>query len=82
MTYRDLSGLANDSILDVDAVREHLRRMTDSELLSFGRQMRGLVFPLTYDFSGKPVCCAFSIQLDECRAECRRRHPKADARSV
>jgi hypothetical protein len=49
--------------------------MTDAELISYGRQMRGLVYPLTYGGDGKPSASAFSIQLDEARAEWRRRYP-------
>jgi hypothetical protein len=32
--------------------------MTDDELLAFGRQMRSLVYPLTYDGEGKPSLSA------------------------
>jgi hypothetical protein len=32
MKYGDLSGLARESSFDVDAVREHLRRMTEPPL--------------------------------------------------
>ena len=35
--------------------------------------MRNLVYPLRYDFHGKPVVSAFGLQLDEARAEWRRR---------
>jgi hypothetical protein len=40
--------------LDLNALRSRLRQMTDAELLAFGRQMRSLVYPLTYDGDGKP----------------------------
>jgi hypothetical protein len=50
--------------------------MSDAEVVAFGKQMRGLVYPLTYDGHGKPSVSAFSIQLGEARAEWRRRHPK------
>jgi hypothetical protein len=39
--------------------------------------MRALVFPLTYDGDGKPSVSAFSIQLDEARAEWGRRNASA-----
>jgi hypothetical protein len=58
---------------DVEAVRARIQKMSDDELLIFGRQMRQLVYPLTYAFNGKPTVSAFSIQLAEARAEWRRR---------
>jgi hypothetical protein len=48
--------------------------MNDADLLALGRQMRSLVYPLTYD--GKPSVSAFSIQLEEAGAEWRRRNRK------
>jgi hypothetical protein len=62
--------------VDLHALRDRLEKMTDAELIVFGKQMRGLCYPLTYDGDGKPVVCAFSIQLDEARDEWRRRHPR------
>lgn len=53
--------------------------MTEAELIAFGRQMRSLVYPLTYDGDGRVQASAFSIQLDEARAEWRRRHPRPSA---
>jgi len=41
--------------------------MTDAELRAFGRKMRALVYPLTYDGDGKPRVSPFSIQLQEAR---------------
>ena len=62
--------------MDLDALRERLRAMTDGELLKFGKQMHALCYPRTYGPDGKPSVSAFSIQLDEARAEWRRRNPK------
>jgi hypothetical protein len=59
--------------VDLDALRGRLQAMSDAELAAFGKQMRELVYPLTYDGDGKPSVSAFSIQLDEARAEWRRR---------
>jgi hypothetical protein len=70
----DLSHLAGNSAIDLDAIRARLRAMSDTELVAFGKEMRGLVYPLTYGGDGKPSVSAFSIQLDEARAEWRRRH--------
>jgi hypothetical protein len=68
------SNALSNSVNQED-LRERLRRMSDADLVAFGKQMRGLVYPLTYGYDGKPVVCAFSIQLNEARAEWRRRHP-------
>lgn len=76
MVFQDLGGLSCPAPFDVEACREKLRAMTDAELISFGKQMHDLVYPRTYDFYGKPTVSAFSIQLDEARAEWRRRYPK------
>ena len=59
--------------VDLDALRAQLHRMTGDELLAFGKQMRSLVYLLTCGSDGKPSVSAFSIQLDEARAEWRRR---------
>ena len=58
---------------EVETVRARIQKMSDEELLIFGRQMRRLVYPLTYAFNGLPTVSAFSIQLAEARAEWRRR---------
>ena len=62
-----------DVSVDLDALRSRLQLMTDDELLAFGKQMRSLVYPLTYGADGKPSVSAFSIQLREARDEWRRR---------
>ena len=79
---QDLSAIGFDSAFDVEACREKLLKMTDAELISFGKQMHSLSYPLTYDFRGEPTVSAFSIQLREARAEWRRRHrttPRQDS---
>jgi hypothetical protein len=58
---------------DLDKLRDRLRRMTDAELVTFGKQMHELVYPLRYGFDGKPMVCVFSIHLGEARDEWRRR---------
>jgi hypothetical protein len=64
---------AFNNALDPDVLRERLRGMSDAELVSFGRQMHELVYPLSYGFDGRPLVSAFSIQLREARDEWRRR---------
>jgi len=59
--------------VDLVALRERLQRMSHDELVAFGKRMRNLVYPLTYDHDGKPSVSAFSIQLREARNEWRRR---------
>jgi hypothetical protein len=59
-----------DISVGLDALRSRLRKTSD-DLMVFGVKMRNLIYPLRYRFDGKPVVCAFSIQLDEARAEWR-----------
>ena len=63
--------------VDIESLRERLRKLTDAELLRFGKDNRYMCGP--YENMGKPPLEAFVIQLREARAEWRRRHPK-DAR--
>ena len=65
-------GSAHCREVDLGALRARLQTMSGDELIVFGMEMRNLVYPLRYGFDGKPVVCAFSIQLDEARAEWRR----------
>lgn len=74
--YVDLSHLSRPSFIEVEEIRARLAKMSDTELITFARQMRGPVCPRTYDYRGKPTVSAFSIQLDEARAEWRRRYPR------
>jgi hypothetical protein len=53
--------------------RVRLQKVSDDELVTFGIGLRNFVYPLRYGFDGKPVVSVFSIQLDEARAEWRRR---------
>jgi hypothetical protein len=62
--------------VDRDALRARLQKMSHAELLAFGKRMHVLVYPLTYKGDGKPSVSAFSIQLDEARAEWQRRNHK------
>jgi hypothetical protein len=56
--------------------------MSDADLIAFGKPMRGLVYPLTYDGHGQPSVSAFSIQLGEARAKWRRRNPLDHRKSL
>jgi hypothetical protein len=61
--------------LDVDAFRTRLRKMSDEELRKFGKAARYMVSPTAN--MGKPPLPAFMLQLEEARAEWRRRHKGA-----
>jgi hypothetical protein len=62
---RGPSNAFNDSVDIAAVLRTKLAAVTEVELIAFGRQMRGLVYPRSYDGAGKVQVSAFSIQLDE-----------------
>ena len=57
---------------DLAQIRERIRKMFDLELRQYGRAARDLSDPKKNFGPPNP---AFKIQLDEARAEWRRRHP-------
>jgi hypothetical protein len=57
---------------NLDELRVRLRKMSDPELLRYGKAAR---FMSAGDW-GKPPRQSFVIQLRECREEWKRRHPK------
>lgn len=64
-------SIAIESSDELEKLRERLRKMPDDELLSFGKAARSLC--------RDPRCPdTFKRQLEEARAEWRRRHPKAE----
>ena len=58
---------------DIEKLRERLRKMTDEELREFGKAARYMVS--TSANMGKPPLPTFVLQLEEARAEWKRRHP-------
>ena len=60
---------ARDEDVDLDELRTRLRRMSDEELLRFGKAARFMC-------SDKSPRQVFVVQLEEARAEWKRRHPK------
>jgi hypothetical protein len=60
--------------LDIDALRVRLQKMSDEQLVKFGKAARFMCSPKAN--LGQPPREAFVIQLREARAEWRRRHPK------
>jgi hypothetical protein len=61
--------------LDVEGLRTRLRKMSDKELREFGEAARYMVTPKAN--MGKPPLPTFVLQLEEARAEWRKRHPEA-----
>lgn len=57
--------------LDVEGLRTRLRKMSDKELREFGKAARYMVSPTAN--MGKPPLPAFVLQLEEARAEWRKR---------
>jgi hypothetical protein len=55
--------------IDLEELRSRLRKMTDDDLLRFGKAARFMC-------RDKVPRQVFLIQLDEARAKWRRRHPK------
>lgn len=62
---------ATDAPIDLEEFRARLRKMTDAQLLRFGKAARYLCSPTAY--FGKAPRETFIIQLRECRAEWKRR---------
>jgi hypothetical protein len=61
----------------VEDFRKRLQAMSDAQLLRYGKAAAYMADP-KYSADGRTVETVFKIQLQECRAEWRRRHPKAD----
>jgi hypothetical protein len=62
---------ATDGPLDVEAFRARLRKMTDAQLLRYGKAARYMCSPDAY--FGEAPRETFVIQLRECREEWKRR---------
>ena len=56
---------------DIERIRERLHNMTDRELREYGRAAAHMADPR----KNRNPNPSFQIQLDEARAEWRRRHP-------
>ena len=59
--------------LDLEELRTRLRKMSDEDLQNFGKAARYMVSPTAN--MGKPPLPTFVLQLEEARAEWKRRHP-------
>jgi hypothetical protein len=61
----------------IEQIRERIRKMSDAELRKYGRAAQDSSDPRkNFD----PRNSAFQVQLDEARAEWRRRHPAGQGR--
>jgi hypothetical protein len=65
----------NSESIDLDELRSRLKRMTDMELVAYGKSAR---YMCTRKANlGHPPRPVFVTQLKEARAEYRRRHPRS-----
>jgi hypothetical protein len=62
------------SSFDVEALRARLRKMSDVELIRFGKDARYMCSP--WANMSKPPRADFQVQLDEAKSEWKRRHPE------
>ena len=69
----DSTQFTTDEV-DLEGYRARLRKMTDEELIREGKAARNMCSPMA-NF-GKPPRTVFVIQLEEVKAEWRRRHPQ------
>ena len=70
---QDLSAIALNTAIDLDAIRARLRKLSDIELIKYGKDCSFLCSP-RQNF-GKPPLEVWKAQLEEARAEWRRRQP-------
>lgn len=71
--YPDLSHLSVSQVIDLDAIRARLRKLSEDKLIEYGQSCAYLCSPGA-NF-GMPPLEVWTAQLDEARAEWRRRHP-------
>jgi hypothetical protein len=70
----DMSHLSQETPINLEELRERLRKMSDDALRHWGKCA---VFLCTLEANhGKAPREVFLIQLEEARAEWKRRHPK------
>lgn len=61
----------------MEEFRKRIQAMTEAQLLRYGKAAAYMADP-KFSADGRTVEPVFKIQLLECRAEWRRRHPKAE----
>lgn len=72
-----MNECAREDLFDADDLRERLKRMSDQDLVRFGKAAAYMVSPRA-NF-GKPALPIYVLQLEEARVEWRRRYPKTPA---
>jgi hypothetical protein len=65
---------AVQTIFNVDELRAHLRKLDDVKLSEFGQAARHMTAIRAN--TAKPSLNVYEVQLQEAKAEWRRRHPK------
>ncbi len=65
-----------DNEVDLEGLRTRLRKMSGQELLRFGQAAKSMSSPSAY--FGQPPRQTFIIQLEEARAELRRRNAEKE----
>jgi len=68
----------NPEEIDIVKLRERLRQMNDAELRSFGRDALYMTSPAAN--AGQETRDSFVLQLDEARAELKRRNDLRDTK--
>lgn len=71
------TGMLGTLQFDVGEFRKRIQKMTDAELICFGKAARYMAEPKN-SADKKTVESVYEIQLGECREEWRRRHPWED----
>jgi len=68
----DSQQFTNEESVDVEAIRSRLAKMSDEDLIKYGRAAANLCDPIAQRGEVRET---FRVQLAEARAEYRRRHP-------
>jgi hypothetical protein len=66
-----------ETAFTVEEFRKRIRAISDDQLIRFGKAAAYMADPRN-SADRRSVEPVFKIQLQECRAEWRRRHPKTD----
>jgi hypothetical protein len=64
----------------VEDFRKRIQAISDEDLVRTGKAAAYMADP-KYSADGRTVEPVFKIQLQECRAEWRRRHPRAESQT-
>jgi hypothetical protein len=64
-----------ETAFTVEHFKKRIQAISDDQLIRFGKAAAYMADP-KYSADGRTVETVFKTQLQECRAEWRRRHPK------